>query len=292
MSQTTDSFEPPVPDHLAAAVVPDEGLVVSLEGFEGPLDLLLVLARDQKVDLTKISVLALAEQYLTFIHQARQLRLEIAADYLVMAAWLAYLKSRLLLPVEESGEEPTAAEMAAALQYQLQRLEGMREAAERLFARPLLGRDVFARGAAEGIRVITRPQYEASLFEMMSAYGAIQRRGKAETLTIEQFELFSMDDALGRLRRVLGHAPEWATLTSFLPEGLREGLPRRSAIAATFAASLELVRDGHAQIRQDGRFGPIYFRRNPDDPNPIADTAGVADDAADREGIASRDDQS
>ncbi|MBS27407.1 MAG: segregation/condensation protein A [Alphaproteobacteria bacterium] len=267
MSETSESFEQDVPDYQAgqAAVVAQDGeLVVNLEGFEGPLDLLLTLARDQKVDLTKISVLALAEQYLEFINAARQLRLEIAADYLVMAAWLAYLKSRLLLPVEADEEEPTAAEMAAALQYQLERIEAMRNAAETLFSRPLLGRDVFDRGAPEGIRVITHPVYEASLYEILDAYGAITRRGKAETLTIEQFELFSMDEALGRLRRVLGRAPDWATMMSFLPDDLAEGLPKRSAIAATFAASLELVRDGHAQIRQDSRFGPIFFRRHPD----------------------------
>jgi segregation and condensation protein A len=273
MSETTDTFEQPVPDHAVATEAADGELVVDLEGFAGPLDLLLSLARDQKVDLAKISILALAEQYLEFIQQAHRLRLEIAADYLVMAAWLAYLKSRLLLPTEETGEEPTAAEMAAALQFQLQRLEAMREASAQLFARPRLGIDVFARGAPEGIRVITHAKYEASLFELLSAYGSIQRRGKAEPLTIEQFELFSMDEALGRLRKVLGGAPEWATLMSFLPHDLREGLPRRSAIAATFAASLELVRDGHAQIRQDSRFGPIFFRRNPDDPQPYDNRA-------------------
>ncbi|MBO6783870.1 MAG: segregation/condensation protein A [Alphaproteobacteria bacterium] len=266
MSDAVESFEQPVPDHAAANEGGTSELIVNLEGFEGPLDLLLALARDQKVDLTKISVLALAEQYLEFIQQARRMRLEIAADYLVMAAWLAYLKSRLLLPVEEEGgEEPTAAEMAAALQFQLQRLEAMREAAEKLFARPRLGQDVFERGAPEGIRVVTNSIYDASLFEMLDAYGAIQRRGKAETLTIEQFELFSMDDALSRLRSVLGKTPEWSTLESFLPHDLRAGLPTRSAIAATFAASLELVRDGHAEIRQDTRFGPIFFRSRPED---------------------------
>jgi len=266
MSDAVENFEQPTPDHVAGAeAVASSQLIVNLEGFEGPLDLLLALARDQKVDLTKISVLALAEQYLTYILEARRLRLEIAADYLVMAAWLAYLKSRLLLPVEEKdGEEPTAAEMALALQFQLQRLEGMRKAAEDLFARPLLGRDVFKRGEPEGIRVVTNPTWEASLFEMLDAYGAIQRRGKVETLTIQQFELFSMDDALGRLRAVLGKMPDWSTLESFLPEDFRTGLPKRSAIAATFAASLELVRDGHAEIRQDSRFGPIYFRSRPD----------------------------
>ena len=285
MSETTESFERPVPDYQSGANTGSDSseLVVNLEGFEGPLDLLLSLTRDQKVDLTKISVLALAEQYLEFIHQARELRLEIAADYLVMAAWLAYLKSRLLLPVEVTeGEEPSAADMVLALQFQLQRLESMRKAAEQLFALPLLGRDVFERGEPEGIRVITTPIYEASLFEMLEAYGSLQRRGKAETLTIEQFELFSMDDALGRLRAILGKMPDWATLSSFLPEGLLEGLPTRAAIAATFAASLELVRDGHAEIRQDQRFGPIYFRSRPED---AKNNTAQAEDA-------SRDDQS
>lgn len=280
MSETTENFEQPIPDYQSgseASVAENGTLVVNLEGFEGPIDLLLTLARDQKVDLTKISVLALAEQYLEFIQEAKRLRLEIAADYLVMAAWLAYLKSRLLLPVEETeGEEPTAAEMAAALQFQLQRLEAMRAAAETLFARPLLGRDVFPRGAPEGIRVVTQSVYEGSLFEMLEAYGSLQRRGKAETLTIEQFELFSVDDALGRLRSVLGKAPDWATLSSFLPDDLLEGLPTRAAIAATFVASLELVRDGHAEIRQDQRFGPIYFRSRPEDAAPSTEQAGGA----------------
>ncbi|MDE0779861.1 MAG: ScpA family protein [Alphaproteobacteria bacterium] len=277
MNETTEDFEQALPDHqLGENAGSDAGeLVLNLEGFEGPIDLLLALARDQKVDLTKISVLALAEQYLEFIHQAKKLRLEIAADYLVMAAWLAYLKSRLLLPVEETdGEEPTAAEMANALQFQLQRLEGMRKAAATLFARPLLGRDVFQRGTPEGIRVITNSVYQASLFEMLEAYGAIQRRGKVETLTIEQFELFSVDDALKRLREVMGSSPDWATLSSFLPDDLLAGLPTRAAIAATFVASLELVRDGHAEIRQDRRFGPIYFRGRNEDAAQTSDQAG------------------
>src|SRR3546814_2276753 len=155
--------------------------------------------------------------------------------------------------------------MALALQFQIQRLEAMRKAAEQLFALPLLGRDVFARGAPEGVRVETTSVWEASLFEMLKAYGAIQRRGKVQTLTISQLELFSMDMALGRLRSALGNTPDWTRLSTFLPEGLQDPLTRRSALAATFAASLELVRDGHAQIRQDSRFGPIFFRKRPDD---------------------------
>lgn len=258
-------FEPAVPDHKAGEDTSmAAALVLNLDGFEGPIDVLLTLARDQKVDLTKISILELAEQYLVFVNEARRLRLELAADYLVMAAWLAYLKSRLLLPADEEGEEPTGEEMAAALAFQLQRLEAIREAGENLFQRALLGRDVFARGAPEGIRVVTKSVYEASLYELLQAYGAIQRRGgKATPLRIEQMELYTMDQALERLERALGALPDWATLASFLPDGLK-GLKRRSAIAATFLASLELARSGRMQLRQDGRFGPIYVRRNPE----------------------------
>lgn len=273
-SQTASSeppaeFESAVPDYLAGEQAEQAAsaaqLVLNLDGFEGPIDVLLTLARDQKVDLTKISILALAEQYLVFVNEARRLRLELAADYLVMAAWLAYLKSRLLLPVDEEDEEPSGEEMAAALAFQLQRLEAIRDVGEALFRRALLGRDVFGRGAPEGVRVVTRSVYEASLYELLQAYGAIQRRGKAEPLRIEQMELFTMDQAIERLERALGALPDWTTLQSFLPEGLK-GLKRRSAIAATFLASLELARSGRMQLRQDGRFGPIYVRRNPEAP--------------------------
>ncbi len=263
MSTMVDNFEQPVPDYTQASAsdIPmGAELIVHLDGFEGPIDLLLDLARDQKVDLTKISILGLAEQYLTFIEEAQRLRLEVAADYLVMAAWLAYLKSRLLLPTSEDDEEPSGAELAAALSYQLQRLESMRIAAETLFARPLLGRDVFARGAPEGIRVITRPEYDATLFELLQAYGLTQRRRKPAPLRIERTELFSMDDALGRLVSLVGKVLDWSTLSSFLPFGIKDDLVRRSAVASTFAASLELVRSGQAEIRQDQLFGPIFFR--------------------------------
>lgn len=263
MSATVDNFEQPVPDYAQAAasdMPAGAELIVHLDGFEGPIDLLLNLARDQKVDLTKISILGLAEQYLSFIEKAQRLRLEVAADYLVMAAWLAYLKSRLLLPSAEDDEEPSGAELAAALTYQLQRLESMRTAAETLFARPLLGRDVFARGAPEGVRVTTRSVYDATLFELLQAYGSTQRRRRPAPLRIEQMELFSMDDALGRLASVLGKVPDWSALSSFLPGGITDDLIRRSAVASTFAASLELVRSGQAEIRQDQLFGPIFFR--------------------------------
>ncbi len=236
-------------------------LVLDLDGFEGPIDLLLTLAREQKVDLTKISILALAEQYLDFIQQARRLRLEIAADYLVVAAWLAYLKSRLLLPVSKDDEgEPSGAELAAALACQLQRLEAMRDAGQKLFARPLLGRDVFARGDPEGIRVVSRSEYVDTLYDLLRAYGQLKSRGKAETLQIEVMELYSMDLALERLTEMLGGMPDWTTLTSFLPSDL-QGLMRTSAVASTFAASLELVRSGSAELRQEQDFGPIYLRR-------------------------------
>jgi segregation and condensation protein A len=245
---------------------PTAELVVDLEGYEGPIDMLLTLAREQKVDLTKISILQLADQYLAYIAAARQLRLEIAADYLVMAAWLAYLKSRLLLPDPQPADEPSGAELAAALTHQLQRLEAMQQAGARLMARPQLGRDVFARGAPEGLPKVLRPVYEVTLYDLLRAYGDQRQRKEGSVLHIEAPELYSMDDALQRLSRVLGRVPEWRTLMSFLPSGLRSGLIERSAVAATFAASLELVRAGKVQLRQDSTFGPIYLRSLPETP--------------------------
>jgi segregation and condensation protein A len=241
-------------------------LVVDLEGYEGPIDMLLTLAREQKVDLTKISILQLADQYLAYISAARRLRLEIAADYLVMAAWLAYLKSRLLLPEPAPEDEPTGAELAAALTHQLQRLEAMQQAGARLMARPQLGRDIFARGAPEGLPRVLKPVYEATLYDLLRAYGDQRQRKEQAVLHIEAPELFSMDDALQRLGRVLGRVPDWRSLMSFLPPGLRGGIVERSAVAATFAASLELVRSGRLQLRQDSTFGPIYIRSLPESP--------------------------
>ncbi len=252
-----DAFEQP------DALPPGDELVVDLEGFEGPIDVLLRLARDQKVDLTKISILKLADQYLAFISAARRLQLEIAADYLVMAAWLAYLKSRLLLPEPAPPDEPSGAELAAALTHQLQRLEAMQQAGVRLFARPLLGRDVFGRGAPEGLPKTVVPIYELTLYELLKAYGEGRQRQEGSVLHIEAPELYSMDDALQRLSQLLGRTPDWQTLSSFLPQGLRAGIVHRSAVAATFAASLELVRSGKLQLRQDVAFGPIYLRSPP-----------------------------
>ncbi len=235
-------------------------LVLELDGYEGPIDLLLALAREQKVDLGKISILALADQYLAFISRQRSLRLEIAADYLVMAAWLAYLKSRLLLPQPPEDDEPSGAALAAELEHRLQLLEAMQTAGGRLMARPRTGQDVFLRGAPEGLAVIAVPVYELGLYELLRAYGEGRRRTKAAVLAIEPAEFHSMDEALKRLARFLGHVPDWRELTSFLPEELRGEIFLRSALAATFAATLELARSGCIELRQDRAFGPIYLR--------------------------------
>jgi len=258
MSAETEPFELPQKRPHASA-----DLVVDLEGYEGPIDVLLTLAREQKVDLTKISILRLADQYLAFIAAARSLKLEIAADYLVMAAWLAYLKSRLLLPQPPGQGEPSADELVAALAHRLQRLEAMQQAGSQLFARPLLGRDVFRRGAPEGLPRKFIPLYDTSIYELLKAYGTGRERHDASVLQIAPAELYSMDDALQRLSRVVGHVPEWRTLMSFLPARLGDALVRRSAIASTFAASLELVRSGKIQLRQEIAFGPIYLRSPP-----------------------------
>ncbi|NTU77595.1 MAG: segregation/condensation protein A [Alphaproteobacteria bacterium] len=236
-------------------------LVVALEGFDGPIDLLLNLARDQKVDLGTISILALAEQYLAFIATARQLRLEVAADYLVMAAWLAYLKSRLLLP-ESPQDEPNPADMADALKFQLLRLEAMQKAAKQLQERPQLGVDFFLRGLPEERPVEMKPVYFMPLYDLLSALGAPSRRRKPETYNIAPLKLFSLEDSLARLRRLLGVMPEWTVLLNFLPTMDKPmGLESRSALASTFAATLELVKAGELELRQDGTFAPIYIRR-------------------------------
>jgi len=242
----------------------DRQLVLDLDGFEGPIDVLLALARDQKVDLTKISILALADQYLAFIAERRRLRLEVAADYLVMAAWLAYLKSRLLLPEppeEDSG--PSGAELAEALSHRLRLLEAMQRAGAALMARPQLGRDVFARGMPDGLTVIARPVYQLPLFELLKAYAEQHRRRHVSVLTILPSSLHSLDEAMHRLRQFIGHVPEWRDLMGFLPDELRGGVFGRSALASTFAASLELARSQQIELRQDRPFGPIYLRSAP-----------------------------
>ena len=236
------------------------GFVVDLDGFEGPIDLLLALARRQKVDLARISILDLAEQYLAFIAHAKRLELEIAADYLVMAAWLAYLKSRLLLPEAEAGDDDPAPELAEALAFRLRRLDAMREAGDRLLRRPRLGRDVFPRGAPEETDVVTTPVYHLTLFELLKAYGDNRRRAAPPSLTIEPSRLYSPGEALERLSSLIGVLGDWRTLSAFLPEGLLDGIVLRSAVASTFAASLQLTREGKARLRQARPFGPILIR--------------------------------
>jgi len=235
-------------------------LVLDLDGYEGPIDVLLALAREQKVDLARISILALADQYLAFIAERHRLRLEIAADYLVMAAWLAYLKSRLLLPKPPSGDEPSGEELAAALAHRLKLLEAMQIAGTRLMARPRLGHDVFSRGMPEGLAAVPVPIYQVGLYDLLHAYGDNRRRQEAAVLRIEPPLFHSLDDALQRLRGFLGRVPEWRELTSFLPEELRGEALLRSALAATFAATLELARSGRIELRQERNFGPIWLR--------------------------------
>jgi segregation and condensation protein A len=239
-----------------------EALIVDVDGFEGPLDLLLNLSRTQKVDLRKISVLQLAEQYLRFVDRAKALRIELAADYLVMAAWLAFLKSRLLLPPEPGAEGPSAEEMAAHLAFQLERLQAMREAAAQLMARDRLGRERFVRGLSEEVQRLRQVRYSASLLDLMQAYARIRTRDEFRPYAFDRTNVFTLEEALDRMRGLIGFAGEWTDLVSYLPEGWgRDPKRRRSATAATFAASLELAKQGQIEIRQSETFAPISIRR-------------------------------
>ena len=246
----------------------DQPLFVDLEGFEGPLDLLLTLARTQKVDLGKISILDLADQYLGFVTEARRLNLEVAADYLVMAAWLAYLKSRLLLPPDDDEEEPSAEELALRLQVRLQRLEAMREAGARLMSRDRLGRDVFARGRPEGLTTHTHPSYVLSLFELLRGYARVDRRNSARHISIARRPVYTLEEAIERLSGLIGQSLSWTQLKDFLPERHRDGPIRRSAVASLFAASLELAKQGRVSLHQRETFAPLYLKSTgaPDDP--------------------------
>lgn len=241
----------------------DERLLVDLDGFEGPLDVLLTLAREQKVDLAKISILKLVEQYLIFVTRVRQKHLDLAAEYLVMAAWLAYLKSRLLLPEPEAVEEGqlSAAEMADVLAFRLRRLEAMQSAGTTLMTRPHLGRDFFRRGEAEGVPVVTTSIFDVQLFDLLKAYSDHIVRTSVRTLTIEAPDLFSVEDALLRLERLLGKLPDWSVLSSYLPHFEGDTLKMKSAMASTFIAALELARQGKIVVRQDGGpYSPIYIK--------------------------------
>jgi segregation and condensation protein A len=239
----------------------EPGLVVDLDVYEGPLDVLLALAREQKVDITRISILRLADQYLAFIAAARRISLEMAADYLVMAAWLAYLKSRLLLPEPEDEEGLTGEEMAEALTYRLRRLEAVREVGAKLMALPRLGLDVFPRGAPEPIQIVRNPVYELSLFDLLKAYGAQRRRVQASSYTVAPLQLYALEDALARIQSMLGRTPDWQSLSSFLPPAVAAGPLRRSAVSAMLLVGLEMTRTGEAELRQNFAFGPIYLRR-------------------------------
>lgn len=244
-----------------------DALLLNIDGYEGPIDVLLELARHQKVDLTKISILQLVRQYLGFIERAQALDLELAAEYLVMAAWLAYLKSRLLLPrTPEDEAQPGAAEMAEALQFQLRRLEAMKKAAQSLMTLPRLGQAVFARGAPEGLAVRTQAHWHTNLYDLLKSYGDIQRRKDGGRYDLPSFNLMTAEDAVARLTRMLGRLPRqglnsvWATLESLLPEGMKDRLYARSTLASMLTAGLELVRQGKMEIRQDANFRPIYLR--------------------------------
>ena len=241
---------------------PGDTLVVDVEGFEGPLDLLLALARTQKVDLAKISVLALAQQYLDFIAEARRLRLEVAADYLVMAAWLAFLKSKLLLPAEKDEEgEPSGAELAALLAFRLKRLHAMREVSAQLMTRKRLGRDVFARGTPEPIRITRKSIYEANVYDLLKAYSRQRQRTAIRTWQIRQRTVWSLKEARAELERLLGIACDWAPLDQLLAEFLVEPELRKTALASSFTATLEMTREGALEIRQAKSFAPLLIRR-------------------------------
>ena len=255
-----DEFE----EDSVGARLEAEALIIDVEGWEGPLDILLTLARSQKVDLLRISVLQLAEQYLGFVEKARQLRIELAADYLVMAAWLAFLKSRLLLPPDPEEEGPSGEELAAHLAFQLQRLEAMRDVAARLMGRDRKGRDFFVRGVPEDVTAIRQIRWTATLLDLMQAYARIRTRDDFRPYVMDR-EVFTMDQALDRMRGLIGFAGEWAALESFLPEGWEtDPQKRRSATAATFAASLELVKSGQIELRQGATFAPIQIRKRHD----------------------------
>ncbi len=242
-----------------------EALIVDVDGFEGPLDLLLSLSRTQKVDLRRISVLALAEQYLAFVMQAKVLRIELAADYLVMAAWLAYLKSRLLLPPDPADDGPSGEDLAAHLAFQLERLEAMRDAAARLMARDRLGRDVFARGQPETVGRVRRARFTASLLDLMQAYARLRTKDDFRPYVLDREAILTMEEALARLRPLIGYAGDWTDLASYLPDGWTgDPARRRSAMAATFAAALELAKAGQLELRQTEAFAPISLRKRPD----------------------------
>lgn len=238
-----------------------EALVVDVDGYEGPLDLLLTLSRTQKVDLRKVSILQLAEQYLAFVEKAKELRIELAADYLVMAAWLAFLKSRLLLPPDPADEGPSGEELAAHLAYQLERLAAMRKAAAQLMNRDQLGRDRFVRGVPEDVTRVRKIKWSCTLMDLMQGYARIRTKDEFRPFVMDRESVFTMEQALDRMRGLIGYAGTWTNLMTYLPEGWEsDPAKRRSATASTFAASLELAKAGHIELRQSDMFAPIQIR--------------------------------
>ena len=256
------SFETGRPAEIADS---EAALVVDVEGYEGPLDLLLTLARQQKVDLAKISILALADQYLTFIEAARKIRLELAADYLVMAAWLAYLKSRLLLPEPPTPDGPSAEEMATALANRLRRLEAIREAANRLMNRPQFQRDIFPRGNPESIAEIRHPKFTATLFDLLTAYAAQRQQRVLATVHLTKRTVWSLAEARASLERLVGMAEseDWSCLDDYLLNYVVDPSQKATVFASSFAAALELVREGEMELNQKEAFAPLYFRKRP-----------------------------
>ena len=266
------SFETGRPAELADD---EPSLVVDVEGYEGPLDLLLALARQQKVDLAKISILALADQYLVFIEAARKIRLELAADYLVMAAWLAFLKSRLLLPEPATAEGPSAEEMATALANRLRRLEAIREASNRLMNRPQLQRDIFPRGNPETIAEIRHPKYTATLFDLLTAYAAQRQQRVLATVHLAKRTVWSLAEARASLERLVGMAEDWSRLDEYLINYVVDPSQKATVFASSFAAALELVREGEVELHQKEPFAPLYFRKRP--PQQVSDAMTAPD---------------
>jgi segregation and condensation protein A len=249
---------------LAERSADEPSLMVDVEGFEGPLDLLLTLARQQKVDLAKISILALADQYLAFIEEARKMRLELAADYLVMAAWLAYLKSRLLLPEQHPAEGLSAEDMANALALRLRRLEAIRKFAEQMMGRPQLGRDVFERGKPEPIAEIKHPEWSATLYDLLSAYASRRQIASRSVVRVPKRTVWSLAEAREALERLVGQSMDWNPLDQYLVAYLADPATAATVLASSFAAALEMIREGRLEAHQQGAFSPLYLRKKPD----------------------------
>lgn len=262
---TSSSFEED-PPRDGAEVHAADAFLLNIDGYEGPIDILLGMARDQKVDLAKISILQLARQYLQFIERAHALELDLAAEYLVMAAWLAYLKSRLLLPRDKDDEGPDAQAMAEALQFQLRRLEAMKQAAENIIKLPQLGQGIYRRGMPEGLRTTYNSIYDLTLYDLLRSYGDIKRRAQSSQYELPSFKLMSMEAAMERMTSMLGKLPRngpysvWTTLDSFLPQKSDDKLYTRSSLASMLTVTLELAKQGKIEVRQDGPFRPVYMR--------------------------------